>query len=104
LASSISTALTVTLWDHETNLHHAVLVEKVADANPAANAFLNTLAPLTGNSHQTLGIVNNIVSREAATLAVNNVFLGCAVLFIAVIPLMWLARPPFEGAQGAVPH
>lgn len=104
LASSVSTAIAVTFWDHQTKLHHFVLSGQVADANPGTRHFFGILEPLGLGTPQATGVIEQIVGREAATLAVNNVFLGCAILFIILIPLIWLARPPFDGAQGAVPH
>ena len=38
------------------------------------------------------------------TLAVNDVFYGCAILFILLIPVLWLAKPPFGNAGGAAGH
>jgi DHA2 family multidrug resistance protein len=35
---------------------------------------------------------------------VNDVYLVCAVLFLALIPILWLAKPPFGNADGAVGH
>lgn len=104
IASSMSTALAVTFWDYQTDLHHFVLSEQVVDANPGSNQFFGILEPLGLGTPQATGVIEQIVSREAATLAVNNVFLACAILFVVLIPLIWLARPPFDGAQGAVPH
>ncbi|MDO1527436.1 DHA2 family efflux MFS transporter permease subunit [Fulvimonas sp. R45] len=103
MGSSMSTAITVTLWQHRSELHHANLTESVNAANPAATQFLGQLSH-GGLSHtQGLGLVDQLVNREALTLAVNDVFWGCAVLFVLLIPVLWFARPPF-GSDGAVGH
>jgi DHA2 family multidrug resistance protein len=49
-------------------------------------------------------VVDQLVTREAATLAVNDVFWGCAILFLALIPILWFAKPPFGNAGGAAAH
>jgi len=32
------------------------------------------------------------------------VFFLCAILFVALIPVLWFSRPPFGSAGGAVGH
>ncbi len=104
LGSSISTAITVTLWQHRTEFHHAVLTESITPASPAASGFLQQLqhAGLTGQ--RGLSVVDQLISREAATLAVNDVFWACSITFVLLMPLLWLARPPFGSSGGAVGH
>ena len=104
LGSSISTAATVTLWQHRGDYHHAVLTEHITPAAPAATNFVQQLQH-GGLSHtQSLGMVDQLITREALTLAVNDVYIVCAVMFLAMIPLLWLARPPFGNTGGAVGH
>lgn len=104
LASSISTAATVTLWQHRSEYHHASLTEHVTPASPAATHFMQQLTHGGFSHKEALGMINQLVTRESLTLAVNDVHLVCAVLFLAMIPMLWLARPPFGNAGGAVGH
>jgi DHA2 family multidrug resistance protein len=104
LGSSISTAATVTLWQHRGEYHHAVLTENITPAAPAATRFLQQLKHAGLSPTEQLGIINQLITREALTLAVNDVYLVCAVLFLAMIPLLWFARPPFGNADGAAGH
>jgi DHA2 family multidrug resistance protein len=104
LGSSVSTAVTVTLWQHRGEYHHATLTEYVSPGQPAATQYLQQLSH-TGLSHvQKLGLVDQLVTREALTLAVNDVFWMCAILFVLLIPVLWFARPPFGSAGGAMGH
>ncbi|MBB6189432.1 DHA2 family efflux MFS transporter permease subunit [Rhodanobacter sp. MP7CTX1] len=104
LGSSVSTALTVTLWQHRTEFHHASLTENITPAAPAATGFLQQLQVAGLSGQRGLTVVDQLLSREAATLAVNDVFWTCSIIFILMIPLLWLARPPFGSAGGAVGH
>lgn len=104
MGSSMSTAITVTLWQHRSELHHANLTENVSSANPAATQFLQDLAHRGMPHAQSLGLIDQLVNREALTLAVNDVFWGCAVLFLLLIPILWFAKPPFGSAGGAAGH
>ena len=100
LGSSVSTAVTVTLWEHRGILHHATLTENVTSASQPATQILSQLTHAGSSQPQALGVVNQLVNREALTLAVNDIFLLCAVLFIVLIPVIWLAKPPFGSAGG----
>jgi len=103
MGSSMSTAITVTLWQHRGELHHATLTEYVNKAEPATTSFIDTLSHTGLSRTQVLGMINNLVTRESLTLAVNDVFFACAVLFVLLIPVLWFARPPF-GSGGAMGH
>jgi DHA2 family multidrug resistance protein len=103
IASSVSTAITVTLWQHRSEFHHAVLTEHIDPASQAATQYIGTLQSATGATRG-WSMLDNVVSHEALTLAVNDVFLGCAILFAVLIPVIWLARPPFGSAGAEAVH
>jgi len=104
IGSSVSTAIMVTLWQHRGETHHASLTEYVSPGHPATTHFLDQLSH-TGLSHtQSLGLIDQLLTREALTLAVNDVFWACSILFVLLIPLLWFAKPPFGSAGGAVGH
>ena len=104
IAASFSTAVTVTIWQHRGDYHHAVLAEHLSDASPAAQSYLGHLQALGASTARAWAVVENIVTRESLTLAVNDVFLLCAVLFFAMIPIIWVAKPPFGNAGAAAAH
>lgn len=104
LGSSVSTAVTVTLWQHRGIYHHATLTEYVSNGQPATTQYLQQLSHMSLSSAQRLGFIDQIVNREGLTLAVNDIFLMCAILFVALIPVLWFARPPFGSAGGAMGH
>ena len=75
-----------------------------AAAAPAATGFLQQLKAVGMTGQRGLAVVDQLISREAATLAVNDVFWLCSVIFILMIPLLWLAKPPFGSAGGPGGH
>jgi MFS transporter, DHA2 family, multidrug resistance protein len=103
LGSSVSTAVTVTLWQHRGIYHHATLTEYVSSGAPASNQYIQHLSQLPLSATQRLGYIDQIVNREGLTLAVNDVFYLCAILFVLLIPVLWFSRPPF-GTGGAGGH
>jgi DHA2 family multidrug resistance protein len=104
IAASISTAITVTLWQHRGEYHRAVLAEHFNNASAAATDYLHGLSALGGPPTRAWSIVEGVVMRQALTLAVNDVFLFCTVLFAAMIPIVWLAKPPFGNVSAGAGH
>ncbi len=100
LAASFSTAAMVTAWQHRGDYHHAVMAEHLNGANPALQGYIDTLHTVGASANRAWGAIETVLTREALTSAVNDVFLICAVLFFAMIPVIWMAKPPF-GTAGA---
>jgi len=99
ISGSMSTAVSVYLWNTRTDYHHAVLTEHIRPDSNAWLAFQQQLAgrSITGSTAATF--TDRLVTQQAMTMAVNDVFYLLAVLFLILIPFVWYARPPF-GAPG----
>jgi DHA2 family multidrug resistance protein len=104
LAASFSTAVMVTLYQHRSEYHHALLVEHVNATNPAVSNYIGDLNALGAHAKGAWAVIENVVMRESLTSSVNDVFLICAVLFFAMIPVIWLAKPPFGTVGAAGSH
>ena len=52
---------------------------------------------------QALSQVTRLIDQQAFTRAADDVFLASAWLFLALIPLVWLARPVGRGGCGRRP-
>ena len=104
IAASISTAVTVTLWQHRGEYHRAVLAEHFNNASTAATDYLHGLSALGGPPARAWSIAEGVVMRQALTLGVNDVFLFCTVLFVVMIPIVWLAKPPFGNVAAGAGH
>ncbi|MBZ0222124.1 MAG: DHA2 family efflux MFS transporter permease subunit [Dokdonella sp.] len=91
IAASISTAVTVTMWQHRGDYHHAVLAEHITGTSAATQSWVQGL----GGDARAWQVIENLITQQSLTLAVNDVFWACAILFVLMIPLVWLARPPF---------
>ena len=72
--------------------------------NPGAVAYIDKVHALGLHGPPAFGLIDLIVSKEAYTLAENDVFWLFGWLFLVIIPLVWLARPPFNAAAGAGMH
>jgi len=99
-AGSFGTSITTTLWDRRATLHHAQLVEHLTPADPAAaQTFANLHASGLGNQ-QSYALLNRLVDGQAFMLSADDIFYVSGIIFIALIGLVWLARPLRSGAAG----
>ena len=96
-AGAMGTSIVTTVWDNRATVHHAQLAESINLGNPAATAAIANLGNSGLSSEQVLGQLNRMIDQQAFMLASNDVFYASAVLFVFLIPLIWLARPQMGG-------
>jgi DHA2 family multidrug resistance protein len=99
-AGAMGTSITTTLWENRAALHHSQLAESVNPGNNAAASAMSGLASSGLSTEQVMGQINRIVDQQAFMLATNDIFYASAILFLLLIPLVWLAKPQRGGAGG----
>jgi len=101
-AGAFGTSIATTLWESRAALHHAQLAEAVNPGSPAAVAALRGLQASGLSADQALEQVNRMVTQQAFMLAANDIFYISALLFLLLIPLVWLStrQRPAAGAAG----
>jgi DHA2 family multidrug resistance protein len=92
-AGAFGTSISTTVWEHRAVMHHAHLAESVNPANPAAQATLSSLAAGGLPPEAALAQVNRLVDQQAFTMAVTDLFYLSAVVFVLLVPLIWLSKP-----------
>jgi DHA2 family multidrug resistance protein len=100
-AGAFGTSIATTLWESRAVLHHSQLAEAVNPANPAAQATLSGLGASGLTNEQSLALINRMVDQQAFTMAATDLFYGSAVLFVLLIPVIWLSKPQKAGAGSA---
>jgi len=100
-AGSFGTSIATTLWDHRASLHHAQLVEHMQAADPATQQAMAALQASGADPQQAYGILNRLIDQQAFMLSANDVFYVSALLFVALIGVVWLARPARTTAVAA---
>jgi DHA2 family multidrug resistance protein len=104
MSGSISTAVTVWIWNRRTDYHHTVLSEHIRDSASGWVQFQSGLSAQGITGTNALQYVDRLVGNQAATLAVNDVFFGLAWIFLCLVPFVWLAKPPFTGRGSDAAH
>ena len=92
-AGSFGTSIATTAWDHRATLHHAQLVEHLSSADAASTQALATLHASGLTPDQSYALLNRLVDQQAFMLSANDVFYVSGLLFLALIAVVWLARP-----------
>ena len=99
-AGSFGTSITTTFWDQRATLHHAQLAEHLTGADAASTQALATLQAGGLTAEQSYAMLNRLVDQQAFMLSANDLFYVSALLFLALIAVVWLARP-VKGAPQA---
>ena len=101
-AGSFGTSIATTMWDHRASLHHSQLVEHLEHGSLATSHFLDSTARVGLTPEQSLVLLNHGVDTQAFTLAAADIFYLSALLFVTLIGIAWMTRPPRGGlAAGA---
>ena len=100
-AGSFGTSIVTTLWDRRATLHHSQLVEHLTTASPLTSQTLQNLQADGLGAGQSQGLINRIVDQQAFMVSANDIFYASALLFLALIAVIWLARPVRAAAGGS---
>ncbi|HEY1327638.1 MAG TPA: DHA2 family efflux MFS transporter permease subunit [Casimicrobiaceae bacterium] len=99
-AGSFGTSIATTFWDRRAGLHHAQLAERVTQFDPASSQALGSLQGGGMSVDQSYGALNHMIDQQAFMLSANDIFYVSALLFLALIVVVWLAKP-VKAAPGA---
>ena len=92
-AGAFGTSISTTLWDHRATLHHAHLAEKLTAYDPTTTQALSNLQASGMTPEQAMTAINRLMDQQAALLSATDIFYASAILFIALVAVVWLAKP-----------
>lgn len=99
-AGAFGTSISTTLWENRASLHHAQLAEAVNQGSVATRSTFSALSAGGMPTDQILALLNRLVDQQAFTMAADDIFWISAVLFLLLIPLVWLSHPTHGAAAG----
>lgn len=100
LAGGIGTSFITTLWERRSVLHHVRLTEEITVYNPIDIDWLNRLSALGMDEIARAAVLNRIIEQQSRIMGSNEVFWLSGILFIGLIAVVWLAKPPFGMGGG----
>jgi DHA2 family multidrug resistance protein len=90
LSGAFGTSVANTVWENGATRNQAQLAGVMNDTQAAIDGLTHT-----GMSHdQAVGAVTQIVQGQAIMLSTDQLFMGCAALFVAAALTIWLAPRP----------
>jgi DHA2 family multidrug resistance protein len=95
MCGSFGTSLSVALWTRRESLHRAQLAEHISAYAPQTAEFTGRLGASGMPPDQVNAVLERLLAVQANMLATNDVFWLSGCLLIVLIPVIWLARPPF---------
>ena len=103
MGGAVGTSASITIWQDRAALHHAELAELVNHNSIATQTALAGFNAAGMSHEQALAQLNRIVDQQAFMLAANDVFYASSMIFVLLIPLVWLARPVRKGGSAPLP-
>jgi MFS transporter, DHA2 family, multidrug resistance protein len=98
---AVGTSIAGTVWNNRTILHHERLTEAANADNPL---FAHQIDMIRSLLHLDSNAANNLfdstVNAQAAMMGLNDIFFVSAIIFLMIIPLIWITRPA-KGGGGA---
>lgn len=103
VAGSFGTSIAITVWQDRGAMHHTQLTESVHLGNFATTQTLAGLGNAGLSPEQALAQVSRWVDQQAYMLALNDVFYASAVIFMLLIPVIWLSHPKARRGVASTP-
>ncbi|KGM39421.1 multidrug resistance protein B [Aquabacterium sp. NJ1] len=97
-AGAMGTSAVATIWDDRATLHHVHMAENVSRTNPGAMDGINALMSSGMSFDQAAAQISRMIDQQAFTRAADDVYLISSVLFLLLIPVVWLAKPKKSAA------
>ncbi len=101
VAGSFGTSIATTVWQDRAALHHAQLAESINQGNVTATQLLAGMNNAGLTPEQALAQINRLVDQQAYMLAICDVFFASALIFLLLIPVVWLSHPRKPGGAPA---
>ncbi|MBB3213104.1 DHA2 family multidrug resistance protein [Herbaspirillum sp. Sphag1AN] len=99
---AIGTSVATTAWNNRTIVHHAQLTEHATPYSPALQQMYSTMQGTLGmTQQQATGLIERNLNAQAAMIGINDIFWISGVIFLVIIPLIWIIKPVRGGAGAA---
>lgn len=90
---AIGTSISTTYWNNRAIVHHSQLTEQADSYTANFNEFIHSTQALLGiNREKSYGLFNALVNQQADMLGLNDIFRISSIIFIFLIPLVWLTK------------
>ncbi len=92
-AGSFGTSIYTTWWIDRASMHHERLASHIWSGNPISTPVLQGMQQGGFSHEQALGLIDRLITQQAYTISVDEMFRLSAWLFVALTLLVWFVRP-----------
>jgi len=85
------------MWERRAVVHHSQLAEQITPYNPTAQQAINQ----SSDTQTTLAMLNQSISAQGLQISFNEIMHVLGWIFLSLIVVIWLAKPPFGAKAGA---
>ncbi|MGH8183885.1 MAG: DHA2 family efflux MFS transporter permease subunit [Rhodanobacteraceae bacterium] len=100
LGGSFGVSIVTYLWDRGSAIHHANLADHIDRFSARVRGGI---AASGGHVQRYAAGVNREITRQATQISFNHLFVVIGFMLLALIAVIWLAKPPFINKSGAAP-
>jgi DHA2 family multidrug resistance protein len=90
---AIGTSISTTMWERREAIHQSRLSGLIDEFNPLAQEGLERLTNLGMSPEQAAGYIDRQIINQSFIISANEIFMVCSLLFLALIGLVWVAKP-----------
>ncbi|NII09531.1 DHA2 family efflux MFS transporter permease subunit [Oleiagrimonas sp. C23AA] len=98
LGGSFAASITTFVWDRRAVVHHAQLASHITPYNPISRNALQNMAR-GGHIKRAEEVINGMITRQGFQMAFNDIMHVLGWVFVALVPILWLTRPPFNSKR-----
>jgi DHA2 family multidrug resistance protein len=98
LGGSFSASITTLLWERRAVSHHEQLAEHITAYSPTSQAAIEQIGH--GNTQVGASVINDMITQQGYQISFNEVFHALGWIFIGLVFVIWLAKPPFGAKAG----
>ncbi|AFC87568.1 DHA2 family efflux MFS transporter permease subunit [Frateuria aurantia] len=99
LGGSFAASIVTFLWQHRAIVHHSQLTETLTPYNPIAQQAMAQMGA-AHDPQRARAQLEQMVNQQAFNISFDEVFYVLGIIFIALIAVVWLAKPPFTAKAG----
>jgi MFS transporter, DHA2 family, multidrug resistance protein len=99
IGGSFGASIATSLWARRDAIHHAQLAEAVSLSNVGASSTLQALGDRGLDAAQSHLVMERLLGAQSSLMGVVDYFWLAGWMLLAMVIVVWLARPPFTPAR-----
>ncbi len=99
MAGSFAASITTFLWQRRAEMHHAQLASHITPYSPLTQQAMQTLGQ-GGHQQRAAAMINGMITQQGFQMSFNDLFYALGFIFLGLIAIVWLAKPPFIASAG----